>query len=105
MINNRIRYLAPIVKLLLEENPEARNSDNDLYIKYLNWLGIDENYCTVATLFRNIKTKGIASFESVGRCRRKCQELYPELRANKATEIARINEEQVYEDFAQDKRI
>ena len=106
MINNRIRNLAPIVKQILEENEQTRNSDIELYNAYLSLkLGISPYFITFGDVMNMVSNGEIASIESVGRCRRKCQELYPELRATVSVRRARIDEEAVYEDFAQDKRI
>lgn len=106
MINNRVRNLAPKVKAILEEYPEARNSDLVLYGIYLEKYHNFKPYLHyVSDLFSLIEDGAIASIESIGRCRRKAQELYPELRATVSVRRARIDEEAVYEDFAQDKRI
>lgn len=106
MINNRVRNLAVQIKEILEENEQTRNSDIDLYSAYISMrLGIDPYFITMGEIMEMIKNGEIASIESVGRCRRKCQELYPELRATINVRHARINEEDVYIDFAQDKRI
>lgn len=106
MINNKVRNLAPQIKAILEENEQTRNSDIELYKTYITMkLGIDPYFITLGEVMEMVANGELASIESVGRCRRKCQELYPELRATINVRHARIDEEAVYEDFAQDKRI
>lgn len=104
MINNRIRNLAPIIKGILETRPTTRSSDSELYLEYLKCCGLTATI-SIGYAMHLISEKKIASFESVGRCRRKAQELYPELRACESVRRARIDAEEPYEDFAQDKRI
>lgn len=106
MTNNRVRNLAPKVKAILEEYPEARNSDLVLYGIYLEKYHNFKPYLHyVSDLFSLIEDGAIASIESIGRCRRKAQELYPELRADNKVGQARIDNEEIYIDFSQDKRI
>ena len=69
--------------MILERDPEARDSNERLYEKYL--LSQPLHYfgdTSVTEFFRNFKKYGISSFESVTRARRKIVEKHPELGAS-----------------------
>lgn len=78
-----------IVKKILENIPEARNSDKLLvtevlryggYIKNVEYFGDKE-----AVLLSDIIRGSIPSFETITRGRRKVQELYPALQSTSPT--------------------
>jgi hypothetical protein len=93
-----------IVRLTLKQAPEARNSDNTLYILVLKALGlqrgIDISSMSVLSFFMRMKELGIPSIETVGRCRRKIVELHPELAGNSTVEGHRMVNETVFRDYA-----
>lgn len=67
------------VKTILGIHRLAREDDNILYAYVLNLYGYskDISWWKVTEL---VSSQRLPSIESVGRVRRKCQELYPELR-------------------------
>jgi hypothetical protein len=69
-----------LVKMILENNPKTRSSDNELLWDYACAISNDLLY-TNTNLFPKKDFMEIP-FETVTRCRRKIQELHPELRAN-----------------------
>lgn len=103
-LNTRIRDLAVIVKDIMTAHTKARDDDFLLYAYVLNYYGYskDTSFWEIRTL---VQQTLIPSMESVGRARRKAQELYPELRASKVVEDARLENTAEYIDFAQDGSI
>lgn len=93
-----------IVKSILKENPDARNSDNVLYLQVLKVLGerkgISLENMSVLSFFLNIKEMGVPSIETVGRCRRKIVETHPELAGNDTVEGFRTANEEEFREYA-----
>ena len=100
----RIRKLSKLVYELLVNVPACRNSDNILYWRVLCAIGsengIDVSKMSVPALLFHMKEYGLPSIESVGRARRKVQELYPELCASADVEASRMVLEEEYRDYA-----
>ena len=100
----RINTISNMVKGILQQKEECRNSDNELYIAVLRQVagekGIDINNMSVPTLFLRMSEYGLPSIESVGRARRKLQECHPELRANDTVEAYRMAQEEDFRDYA-----
>lgn len=96
-----------LVHMILSESEAARNSDNDLYIKVLEYygriLGVDFDRVSVTSFFKYMKRNGIPPIETVGRCRRKAQEQCPWLRGNDFVQDARRDLEDQFKDFARKK--
>ena len=93
-----------LVKNILEEYPETRNSDNALYIQVLNVYGkhkgINLENMSVLRFFMQIKDIGVPSIETVGRCRRKIVETHPELAGNDVVEGHRTLNEESFRAYA-----
>lgn len=93
-----------IVKSILKENPDARNSDNVLYLQVLKVLGerkgVSLENMSVLSFFLNIKEMGVPSIETVGRCRRKIVETHPELAGNDTVEGFRAANEEEFREYA-----
>lgn len=97
-----VRTTAEMVKSILEVNKPARDDDYILYGHILNEYGL--SYSTpFSTIAAMVKRKSIPSFETVSRCRRKAQEIYPELQGKAA--IARDGLQLEYVEFARDRSI
>lgn len=107
--------VAELVKEILTNKPNTRNSDNALICYVINAIG-DYNKKTgkgVAynwampfnVILSEIERNHLPSLESVSRARRKCQELYPELRADDDVEGARLEKKVDYIKFSQQKSI
>lgn len=84
-----------IVKALMEDYPSTRGNDNAL-IAGVFWL-IDPELMNMP--FKEVlKTKGLPSFESITRARRKIQEKNPILNDERARKI-RQKEEKEYREY------
>ncbi len=93
----RITHIHEMVKDILTRFPETRNKDSYLHCRLL------ETYYGSGYVYQpyiiTLQDESLPSIESVGRARRKCQELYPELRADDNTQAARELKEEEYEDY------
>lgn len=96
-----MRNLADTVKRLLIEYPEARDSDNVLYVKMAELKGCSN--VPFNHLMLNLKDYDMPSLESIGRARRKVQEYNPQLQASEPILKIRADQEQVYIDFGRNK--
>lgn len=101
---SRVSKTGEIVKEILVKSPQARDDDYTLYAYVLNHYGISKNI-TFWDLRTKVKDGEVPSMESVGRARRKCQELYPGLRASQPVAKGRAEQVEVYEDFASQRAI
>lgn len=95
------------VKKILEYDPQARNSDDHLYLKLIEEaLTADGEIAPPACVmsidffFRNRKKLNIPSYETVRRARQKVQEQFSELRACEAVDSERIVLEEEFRGFA-----
>ena len=86
-----IKKILPIVVKALEKWPETRDSDYRLY--YAVALHLDKNLMEISAhkLLQEMESGKLPSWETVGRCRRKCQEDREDLRGDRWT--ARHSEE------------
>ena len=79
---SKIYEVEPIVESALVENPETRDDNFLLYAVVL------EKYIDVkmpmVEVFKNHKSLGIPSLETITRCRRKLQERNPKLAGNRS---------------------
>lgn len=93
-----------LVKRLLTEDPQTRNSDSYLYLKVLEHCalqkGIDLSGLTVPNFLTSMNVLNLPCFETVRRSRQKIQQEHPELKGNRAVQEARAENEQVYRDYA-----
>lgn len=70
------------IKSILQSNEKSRNSDFRLYCILLMRLGFDPKNISAFDLLKGMQEKIYPNLESVGRTRRKLQELNVELRGN-----------------------
>ena len=93
-----------LVKMILETNPQTRNSDSLLYLKVLEHLSIQRNIdlpnLTVYSLLTSVNRLGLPCFETVRRSRQKIQNQHPELKGCKAVQDARTENEQIFRQYA-----
>ena len=96
----KLRNTTMLVRQVLATVPEARNSDNVLYIEVVRL--IDQNVLRTpfAVVMQNLKLFNLPSIETVGRCRRKLQARFPELRADKEVEEFRKGLEEFFREWA-----
>ena len=98
--SKELKNATAIVKNLLINNPQTRNSDDYLYYKVCERIApecISQKFWYVLL---NRKQYGLPAFESVRRTRQKLQESYPELAGNGEVEGYRALQEEVFRDYA-----
>lgn len=93
-----------LVFTILQQDTAARDSDSLLYCRVLEHYGkekgIDFTRVSVDSFFRSYKKYSIPSIETVGRCRRKIQEEYAELRGSDQVEAQRGAREKQFRHYA-----
>lgn len=89
-----------LVKKILEEVPETRSNDMLLYYRVCAAKNSISLGLPFGTVIMSLKDYNLPSFKSVERSRRKVQEEYPELAANKDVEQFRKEQEQKYKQYA-----
>ena len=103
-MNSDLKNTTALVKSILEQDKQCRNSDSFLYLKVLSAVarpkGIDLEKMTVPYFLINLHGAGLPPFESVRRARQKIQAAYPELAACEAVEGFRAENEREYREFA-----
>lgn len=93
-----------LVRSILEEDKQARNSDSYLYLQVLNTVAdkehINLNEIHVIDFLLNLSKSPFPPFESVRRTRQKLQEEFPHLAPCKAVEELRAENEEAFLEFA-----
>ena len=98
---SNLRTLTELVRIVLEQQPETRSSDNLLYIEVLrrctNQKVLD---MPVWMFYQNQREWQLPSIETVGRCRRKAQQENPHLKATAEVQGFRYDKETEFVQFA-----
>lgn len=100
---NKVRELkgtTKIVKEILEQYPETRDSDDTLYLKVCGRINYNYISIPVALALSNRKDYGIPCWETVSRARRRLQRAYPELAAKPDVEAGRMLNEEIFKDYS-----
>lgn len=101
-----LKKTTDLVYDILVRDEAARDSDNELYVKVLEYygakLGVDFNRVAVSSFFKHYRQYRIPSIETVGRCRRKIQEECAELGASALVTMERIDREAEFRDYARE---
>lgn len=104
MTMNDLKNTTALVKALLEEDKQCRNSDSFLYLKVLSVTGkrkgINIESMSVPYFLLNLHGTALPPFESVRRARQKIQKHNPHLAACEAVEDFRTENEMEFRDFA-----
>lgn len=95
-----LKNTSDIVKVILQKYPDARNSDDFLYLKVCEYVNARDSLRPFWQVIKNRKEYGFPPFESVRRSRQKIQSTYPELASSKVIEAQRKQNEKIYEAFA-----
>ena len=95
-----IRRTSDIVKDILENCPDARNSDDLLYINVCKKLSPMAFHQPLEMVFLMRKQLGLPCYESVRRTRQKLQAAYPELCGSDEVEAQRVVNEGIVRDYA-----
>lgn len=101
---NELKTVSALVKNILIESEQARNSDNVLYLLVLKFYaerkGVNLNCVNVCDFLSYLDHKVFPAFETVRRSRQKVQEVYPELAATENVGRRRASKQQEYRNFA-----
>ncbi len=93
-----------LVKGILQRCPEARNSDNVLYVKVCEEIGrnngVDINKMSMPYFLLNLKIFHMPAFETVRRTRQKLQATYSELAADSNVGAQRMLNEEDFRNYA-----
>jgi hypothetical protein len=93
-----LKQITSVVKEVLEEKPDTRNSDDLLYINVCRRMSPMALRQPFEMVFLQRNTLGVPKYESVRRSRQKIQEHHPELCGTDEVEGQRVlNEERVRE--------
>lgn len=99
-----LKKTTDLVYNILTQYEATRDSDNELYIKVLEYYGaklnVDFNRVSVSSFFKHYRGLHIPSIETVGRCRRKIQEEYTDLCASDFVTAEREDREAEFRDYA-----
>lgn len=100
---NRLYETSKLVKEILENNIQARNSDTYLYLQVIYKVGmlkgIDVNSMSVPEFLSKKKQLGFPPYKTVERARRKIKKEHPELAGNKNVEEQRADNEVEYREY------
>ena len=103
-MKNVLNTTANLVKVVLQEEPQTRSSDNLLYLKVIERIaeekGIDLENFSVPYFLKNMSFMYFPPFESVRRARQKIQAQHPELSAKAKVQAQRKINEAEYREFA-----
>ena len=96
---SRLKTIQQMVEDILRQYPGTRSDDRELIqTLYGKYYGVDY-YKPFGAVIRD---KNLPSFESIRRCRQRCQELNEDLRGTKKTEQARLAKQEEYIEYARE---
>ena len=99
-MKNRLFEIKLLVKEILEENEDARNSDNTLYAEICYRHNPSVMRLPFEQVIRYLDGYGLPPFESVRRARQKLQAERPDLRPNDEVALFRAENETAYKEFS-----
>lgn len=105
----RLFIIEKIVKEVLTDIPDTRNSDDYLYLKVLERVAksqdmtVNLNTLSVPYFLCNVKKLNFPYYSSVARARRKIKATHPELRGTAEVEAVRSEKETVFREYAKVK--
>ena len=105
MAKEKLNTIAVKVEDILRSKSKARDDDNVLYAYFLNSLGVSVRKTSFWEIARRVVNGDLPSMESVGRVRRKVQELNPELVGTAEKCKIRYKAIDDYKEFARQKEI
>jgi hypothetical protein len=97
-----LKNVTALVKDILEHDPDARNSDDYLYLKVCQRIN---GICLSLPFYQimlNRNKYGYPIYESVRRSRQKLQARYPELAGDADVEAQRKLNEEVYREYSKE---
>ena len=105
MAKEKLNTMAVKVENILRSKSKARDDDNVLYAYFLNSLGVSVRKTSFWEIARRVANGDLPSMESVGRVRRKVQELNPELVGTAEKRKIRYKAINDYKEFARQKEL
>lgn len=99
-MKERLNTTKALVRSILEQCPDARNSDMRLYYEVCNTLNKNVLEAPFAFVILKLDRFNLPPFESVRRARQKVQAEYPWLAASDEVELFRAENEEAYREFA-----
>ena len=105
MSKQKLNTMIIKVEEILRNKSKARDDDNLLYAYFLNSLGVSVRETSFWEIARRVVNGDLPSMESVGRVRRKVQELNPELVGTAEKRKIRYKAIDDYKAFARQKEI
>ena len=102
----KIKETKAIVKHILTEKPNTRNSDNDLIVEVLNFIEPGITNEPFETVIKQCHINGkFPTLETIRRTRQKIQETYPELAPTDEVEGLRVFQEHKFFEFAITRKV
>ena len=105
MSKQKLNTMTIKVEEILRNKSKARDDDNLLYAYFLNSLGVSVRETSFWEIACRVINGDLPSMESVGRVRRKVQELNPELVGTAEKRKIRYKAMDDYKEFARQKEI
>ena len=103
-MKKELQNTSQLVKVILEQDERARNSDNYLYLKVLQHMGACRNMqvdsMPLSDFLLSMADLGFPGFETVRRTRQKVQQQFPELAGSAAVGKMRTDREHGFREFA-----
>ena len=99
----KLMRLQDRVKKILEHDDLARGSDDHLYCVVLEELRGGVTSQPFGVVLHSMAKYDLPSYESVGRVRRKVQELYPWLKADGRVQKFRTDNEEMFRQYAKNE--
>ena len=104
ILMNELMPVTLLVKSILEEDTQARNSDSILYLRVLERISKERDVhledLTVRSFLTSMSVLPFPPFESVRRTRQKVQATYPELASTERVATMRSENEKKYRAYA-----
>ena len=103
---DNLTTVSALVQDILVNEPDSRNSDNLLFYlvckKLLADQGEDIETMGFGKLFLSLTGYGLPQFETVGRCRRKVQQEFPELQCSLDVAMSRASSRDSFAAFGRE---
>ena len=99
-MNKEFKRVKKIVKNILIEYPQTRNSDNLLYLTVIETIGKGNIEKPISEILLNLEELGLPCFETVRRTRQKLQAEFTELQAcDEVQDFRTAREEEFRKEF------
>jgi len=99
---DEIRKTASLVKGVLVEYPQARNSDMFLYLKVCEIVNPEALKMPLCDVLPSLKHYGLPNIETVRRTRQKLQETHPELQSSVKVNKYKMKKEEAFREYARE---